>query len=87
MGLTTRHENLAMSLPEPQTSVALAALGKASAPAAPPAVVVGANVLGAPTPGIINWLTVLYLVLICLHFIWKWVREARGIRNPPRTME
>lgn len=86
MGLTTRHEDLDMSLHEPQTSAALAAIGKASAPAGPPVVVVGANALWAPTPAVLNWLTAIYLVLICLHFVWKWVREARGVRTPPRTM-
>ena len=41
----------------------------------PPVAVIGANIGGISLPEWVTILTIVYLVLMVLHLLWKWQRE------------
>jgi hypothetical protein len=88
MGLTTRHEDLDMSLTTsaPETGSAIGMAVKAT----PPVAVSGATLLGVPVADWVQYVTLLYVVAIAARAItptvcalWKLVRDARK----PRSIE
>lgn len=50
----------------------------AAAKVTPPVTVVGADIAGVPVPEVVQWLTLVYLLLLIAHHVWKWWRESRS---------
>ena len=75
-----------MTPPNDETGITLATK------ATPPIAVTATNMFSDITvPEIVNYLTLIYLLLLVSHKAWSWFREWRGIkhdrRGKPRTKE
>jgi hypothetical protein len=43
--------------------------------AAPPVTVAGVNLVGIPLPDLVQWVTLIYVLVLAGHQTWKWHRE------------
>lgn len=49
--------------------------------AAPPVTVAGANLAGIPLPELVQWATLIYVLVMAGHQLWKWYREWKAARK------
>jgi hypothetical protein len=87
MGLTTQREELDMSLTTAGSETG-SAIGATALKAGPPVAVSGATLLGVPVADWVQYVTLVYVVVLAgralwptVHAIWTWARAACGGRQ------
>lgn len=56
-----------------------------AAKAAPPLAVVGANLAGVSITDWVQYATLIYVVMMSVHFVWKWYREIKAANKEDGT--